>query len=101
MGVPFGDFSPRISWTFSIASACDFPGGTAGQSCSQPASFHQQLYVHVIQSLLVYLWKATEDKMNTIQGTVANMEEAVPLLSDITKGPESEFDIFFSFAHSL
>lgn len=28
--------------------------------------------------------------MNTVQGTVANMEGAAPLPNDITKGPESE-----------
>lgn len=36
MGVLFGDFSPRISWTFSTPSACYFPRGTAGQGCSRP-----------------------------------------------------------------
>lgn len=54
MGVLFGDFSPRISWTFSIPSACYFPRGTAGQGRSRPASSHRQLYFHAFQSVFFF-----------------------------------------------
>lgn len=77
MGVQFGDFSPRISWTFSFASACYFAGGTAGQGCSQPASFHQQLYVYALQPLFVFISEKVgkqggyKGQKNTVQGTIA------------------------------